>query len=97
MSVWQRLKYRKETQKLSSPKATSGSSFADNRRLTANLEETLAYMRQTFGDTDDFKIRRFDVFGRFPAALLYLEHLTNQREMKEDILRPLLQKKRYAG
>lgn len=92
MSVWQRLKYKKETQKLSSPKATSGSSFADNRRLTANLEETLAYMRQTFGDTDDFKIRRFDVFGRFPAALLYLEHLTNQREMKEDILRPLLQK-----
>lgn len=92
MSVWQRLKYRKETQKLSSPEATSGSSFADNRRLTANLEETLAYMRQTFGDTDDFKIRRFDVFGRFPAALLYLEHLTNQREMKEDILRPLLQK-----
>ncbi|MEJ8546424.1 spore germination protein [Brevibacillus borstelensis] len=92
MSMWQRFKYRKETRKLSSAKALIGSSFSENQRLPAKLEETLACMKETFGGTDDFKTRRFEVFGRYPAALIYLEHLTNQREMKEDILRPLLQK-----
>ncbi|HZG54866.1 spore germination protein [Paenibacillus sp.] len=64
-------------------------------RLTPELEQTIQLVRDLLGDADDFLCRRFQVFGRTPAALFYFTDLSNQSMMNQDILQPLMQGPRH--
>ena len=42
------------------------------------------------GDSDDFVIKHFRVFGRFRAVMFYCSNITDQDRINNDILKPLM-------
>ncbi|USG67990.1 spore germination protein [Brevibacillus ruminantium] len=91
MSLWQWLKYRKENGRAAPPLSKpSDSSLPAEQRISDKLEHSITHLKEVFADTDDLIVRRIHAFGRIPAALFYLEHLTDQRELQTSILRPIL-------
>jgi spore germination protein KA len=58
--------------------------------LTDSLEENLAIFEQALGDSDDYITYPFHVFGRFPAAMLYLSTIIDQTVVNEDVLKPCM-------
>lgn len=62
----------------------------DQKRISRSLEETVHFMKEMLGDSDDFVIKRFRVFGRFPAIMFYFLNLTDQNRINNDILKPLM-------
>ena len=59
--------------------------------ISGNLEETVSWFHEELGQNDDLVCRRFQVMGRYPAALFYFFSLIDQQLLNEDILRPLMQ------
>jgi len=64
-------------------------------RLNPDLEHTIRIVQDLLKDTDDFIIRRFQVFGRTPAAMFYFSDLSNQLVINQNILQPLMQGPRH--
>ncbi|HZG77957.1 MAG TPA: spore germination protein, partial [Paenibacillus sp.] len=64
-------------------------------KLPTNLEQSIRVAKDLLSDTDDFIVRRFQVFGRTPAALFYFSDLSNQLVVNQNILQPLMQGPRH--
>ncbi|TLS48318.1 spore germination protein [Paenibacillus antri] len=62
-----------------------------SEKLPTTLDETIRIVQNLLNETDDFIVRRFQVFGRTPAALFYFSDLSNQENINQDILKPLMQ------
>ncbi|WP_010273178.1 spore germination protein [Paenibacillus senegalensis] len=60
--------------------------------LSPDLEETIQYIQSILGDNDDFVIRKFNVFGQFPAVLFHFSQMVDQTIVNEDILKPFMYK-----
>ncbi|TDF95977.1 spore germination protein [Paenibacillus piri] len=58
--------------------------------MGSNLEETVSLLDKVLGSNEDFKIHRFDALGVYPAALVYLSSMTEQANINNDILKPLM-------
>ncbi|HEX7065395.1 MAG TPA: spore germination protein [Bacillales bacterium] len=59
-------------------------------KVSGNLDKTLSFIQQLLGESFDFEIRRFHIFGQTPAALVYFSNMTDQGSINHDILRPLM-------
>ncbi|WP_309123388.1 spore germination protein [Paenibacillus sp.] len=66
-----------------------------SEKLPSNLDETIRIVQNLLNETDDFIVRRFQVFGRTPAALFYFSDLSNQVIINQNILQPLMQGPRH--
>ncbi|PMC38061.1 spore germination protein [Bacillus sp. UMB0899] len=55
-----------------------------------SLLMNLNWFKQILGDNDDFNIRKFTIFGTYPAALFYLSDFADQQSLNQDILKPLM-------
>jgi spore germination protein KA len=68
-----------------------------NEKMSTRLEDTTTFIKNLLEDNEDFAVRRFHVFGQFPAAMLYFSNLINQTNINEDILKPLMYKPIHMG
>ncbi|RID83695.1 spore germination protein [Peribacillus asahii] len=59
-------------------------------KISSSLDETVHFMKGIFGDSNDFVIKHFEVFGQFHAAMFYFSDLTDQTVINNDILKPLM-------
>ncbi len=60
---------------------------------TASLgpfEDKIAYIEEKCGDNGDFSARRFQVFGRYPAALFGFSNMINPEMLNTNVLKPLM-------
>ncbi|MDI3328757.1 MAG: spore germination protein [Alicyclobacillaceae bacterium] len=57
-----------------------------------DVDRTVAWMRETLGQSDDFVVRGFTVFGRFGAAMFFFSDLVDPAVVNEDILHPLMRR-----
>ncbi len=61
-----------------------------NESLSPNLENSVDFIRSLLHENEDFVVRKFHVFGRFPAAMLYFSNLVDQINLNLEILKPLM-------
>ena len=54
----------------------------DQNRISGSLEETVNFMTEMLGDSDDFVIKHFRVFGRFQAVMFYCSNVNVRRPHK---------------
>ncbi|MGZ4164840.1 MAG: spore germination protein [Tumebacillaceae bacterium] len=103
MVFWQRSKNSKNSKNLRNKNSkkqqqTQQSSQAPDqtlehlqgKQMSDNMEDTIALIHGLLGDSDDFVIRRFHMFGRYPAAMLYFSSLSKKQAINDDILKPLM-------
>ena len=57
---------------------------------SCSLVETVKKVKEILGNNEDLQIKHFIIFGKFPAASVYLSSLVNQDVLNQDILRPLM-------
>ncbi|MFC4812504.1 spore germination protein [Paenibacillus sp. GCM10023250] len=62
------------------------------QHMSGNLEDTLKALEDVMADEYDFVVRRFKVFGRFEAALIYYSSMNDQSMINHDLMRPLMKK-----
>ncbi len=60
--------------------------------LTSSLQKNLNLLQERFAPAEDLIIRHFGLGGdpSTPVALVFLEHLVDQKELTEHVLQPLL-------
>lgn len=61
-----------------------------NDKITGNLEDTIDFINGILGVNDDFMMRKFHVFGQYPAVMFYFSNMINQASINSDILKPLM-------
>ncbi|MFD0711393.1 spore germination protein [Paenibacillus sp. GCM10027626] len=59
-------------------------------RIDGNLERTIDLIKSLLGMNDDFVMRRFNVFGKFPAVMFYYSNMIDQALINLDILKPFM-------
>lgn len=59
--------------------------------FSGELEKNISVMKDLLGGNFDFEIRRFHIFGKTPAALVYLKNMTDQVSINHDLLKPMMQ------
>lgn len=67
-----------------------------NESIGTRLEDTLSFVKNLLEENEDFVIRRFHVFGRFPAAMLFFSNMIDQAAINADILKPLMDAPRHS-
>ncbi|WP_394231960.1 spore germination protein [Niallia oryzisoli] len=58
--------------------------------LTGSIETTVQFMKEMLGDSDDFSVKHFRIFGRFHAVLFYFSNITDKDRIDNEILKPLM-------
>lgn len=58
--------------------------------IGGSREETVAYFQAELGQSDDFAVRPFRVFGSRPAVLFYFYNMIDQEIVNTQILKPLM-------
>lgn len=61
---------------------------AGGGRLDGRLDELLARVTRVFGTDTTLTVRKFRIFGSFPAAMLYFPNMLDQATLNETILKP---------
>jgi len=61
-----------------------------DERINGNLERTIDYFQRLLGMNDDFAMRRFHVFGKYPAVMFYYSNMIDQALINADILKPFM-------
>jgi spore germination protein KA len=59
-------------------------------KVNGNLEDTVSIIDRLLGVNADFTIRRFHVFGKYPAAMFYYNTLIDKTTINTEILKPLM-------
>ncbi|WP_084134658.1 spore germination protein [Paenibacillus harenae] len=59
-------------------------------KINGSLEQSINFVQDLLGTNVDMVIRRFQVFGKFPAAMLYFCNMVNQTSIHSDLLKPLM-------
>lgn len=57
---------------------------------SAQFEEQIAYINERCGINDDFAMRRFHIFGKFPAAFFCYSFMVDPRTLNFDILKAMM-------
>jgi spore germination protein KA len=57
--------------------------------LTGNLDQTIELIQKLLGENDDFVIRRFHVFGKYKATIIYFEYF-NSKDAVEDTIKSFM-------
>ncbi|MDG0814182.1 spore germination protein [Cohnella rhizosphaerae] len=63
---------------------------AGGGRLDGRLDELLARATRVFGTDTTLTVRKFRIFGMFPAAMLYFPNMLDQNTLNETILKPAM-------
>ncbi|PRX69674.1 spore germination protein KA/spore germination protein [Cohnella sp. SGD-V74] len=58
--------------------------------VDGDLERVVRQIRGVLGENDDFTIRRFLVFGRYPAAMFFYPNMIDMTTLNSEILKPLM-------
>ncbi|WP_134685017.1 spore germination protein [Brevibacillus migulae] len=58
--------------------------------FSSQLKENLALLAARFQGAQDFTIREFDCFGKFPACVLYLSSLVDKEMIASHVVKPLM-------
>ncbi|WP_372631283.1 spore germination protein [Cohnella sp.] len=58
--------------------------------VNGDLERVVDQIREVLGENDDFTIRRFQVFGRYPAAMFFYPNMIDMTSLNSEILKPLM-------
>jgi spore germination protein KA len=94
MSIWRWLKYSSKRSNSNEPAAKPiPDQFLQahhDERLTGDLEETIAFIEKLLGENDDFIVRRFHIFGKYKAVIIYFTNMIDQDTVNADILRPFM-------
>ncbi|MDF2683000.1 MAG: spore gernimation protein GerA [Brevibacillus sp.] len=61
-----------------------------DEKINRNVEDTISYINQIFGENSDFSMRRFHVFGKYSAVMFYYSNMIDQSNLNTDILKPLM-------
>lgn len=61
-----------------------------NVSMDGDIENTIHQIQHVLGQNDDFVLRRFHVFGEYPAAMCYYAGMVDQKVIAEHILKPLM-------
>lgn len=61
-----------------------------NEKINGNLQDAIDYFNKYLGEDEDFIVRRFHVFGQYPAAILYFSNMVDKDMINTDILKPLM-------
>ncbi|CAG7638367.1 spore germination protein [Paenibacillus allorhizosphaerae] len=89
MSIFKWLnKFKKKRPAVQVP--NSFSEQAGSANISGRLEETIASVTRILGGNDDLGIRRFHVFGKYPAVMFYYSTMTDQVMINADILKPFM-------
>lgn len=70
-----------------------------NKKISKRLEENMEFLESVLGQNIDFVFREFRLGdgNKENACLVYLDSLTDEARISENILRPLMQEARMAG
>ncbi|EPZ43292.1 spore germination protein [Alicyclobacillus acidoterrestris] len=60
-------------------------------RLSERLDVNLTYLKSIFANASDIHFREFRIFDGRPAAIIYIQGLTDKAEIDDNLLRPLAQ------
>lgn len=88
MSLFNWFKHRKK-RKIVYPPNQASEQF-QNVKLDGRLEETIASFVRIFDGNYDFAMRRFHVFGQYPAVMFYYATMIDQSTVNGDILKPFM-------
>jgi len=72
------------------PKPYPVSAPLEHASLSDGLEETIVAFTRILGGNYDFGIRRFHVFGRYPAVMFHYSTMIDQTMINGDILKPFM-------
>jgi spore germination protein KA len=61
-----------------------------HKKITSKLEDTIDFVYNLLGENDDFVVRRFHIFGNYPAAMMYFSNFVDQAIINSDILKPMM-------
>ncbi|AFH62742.1 spore germination protein [Paenibacillus caseinilyticus] len=94
---WSRRKYRKPKNRQPESPAPMGadrSSTGERRKpvtpVPDRLEEAVEKIKLPLGGSEDLIIRRFHIFGTFPAAVIYFSNMANQAAVNGEIMKSLM-------
>jgi len=82
--------FRKPKKKSTVRKSSQHSEQLRNDNINGNLEQTIDMIHGLLGMNDDFTIRRFHVFGKYPAVMFYYSNMVDQAIINTDILKPFM-------
>src|SRR5690625_5204661 len=90
MAAWRRAKKKRKTDKQADKIPHKTLERQEQKEMKGNLEETIEFLKEIMGDSDDFSIRKFSIFGKYPAAMFYISNLVDQTVVSNDLLKPLM-------
>ncbi|HTG67999.1 MAG TPA: spore germination protein, partial [Candidatus Udaeobacter sp.] len=61
-----------------------------DEKISSKIEDTIAFIEDILGVNGDLTIRRFHVFGKYPAVIMYFSNMINQNAVNMDIVKPLM-------
>lgn len=82
--------FRKSKKRKAAPLPHSSSKSFYQYEIDGSLEELIASVTRIFGDNDDFGVRRFHVFGKYPAAMVYYSTMVDLAMINGDVLKPFM-------
>ncbi|TDF99475.1 spore germination protein [Paenibacillus piri] len=88
MSIFKWFKKRREHKVVDVPNQASGQ--FQNVNLNGRLEEAIESITRIFDGNYDFTMRRFHVFGQYPAIMFYFSTMIDQTMINGDILKPFM-------
>ncbi|MFF2890614.1 spore germination protein [Paenibacillus sp. NPDC057967] len=86
--------YRRTKQPKKLPTNHTLSEYKD-MRLSGSLKQLEDIIDHTLGTSADLAVRKFQVFGRFPAVMFSFSHMVQQAVVNEDIIRPFMHVPRH--
>ncbi|MGO4544670.1 spore germination protein [Paenibacillus sp. 2TAB23] len=61
-----------------------------DKKITAEIDATIAFIDEILGVNVDLTIRKFHVFGQYDAVIIYFCNMVNPNVINLDILKPLM-------
>src|SRR5690625_4958818 len=83
-------KFLTKDHQLNQPVPTQSLDMQTDQLLSGDLEDTIQNLQKLLSENEDFVIRRFHVFGHFPAVMFFFTNLIDQAVINTDILKPLM-------
>lgn len=79
------------TDSASSSISDKGVQKGSSTPLSVDLDENLAYFKSILGQAPDIVIQEFQIVDHNRAAIIYVDGLTDTKQVDQDILKPILQ------
>ncbi|WP_127496275.1 spore germination protein [Paenibacillus glycanilyticus] len=83
-------KVRRLNAKLLMPSPSTTMDKYKGQQVSGSLGDTIAFLDGILGINEDFTVRKFNVFGQFPAAIMFFSCMVNQDSVNSDIMKALM-------